>query len=204
MERPDHRRPGDHPGPPADIQDHKLPIRDIDHVWFRVHGVRHGPIYFGRLGNNRFDAPHAEFGMLYVGMDAHCAVVETVAFVPAMGVIAVSSVAHLALASIETNRPLRLVDLTADGLVRLGGDARLTTGASEVSQSWSHAFWQHPSVPDGLLYRSRHDPSRMSAAIYDRAADAIAAVRLGDFGDPGMRNLLQRIIAEYGCVLVED
>ncbi len=90
------------------------------------------------------------------------------------------------------------------GLVRLGADARLTTGACEVSQSWSHAFWDHPSAPDGLLYRSRHDPSRMSAAIYDRAADAIAAVRLGDFGDPGMRNRLQRIISEYGFVLVED
>ncbi|MDQ3547276.1 MAG: hypothetical protein M3439_00515, partial [Chloroflexota bacterium] len=49
----------------------------------------------------------AEFGILYVGMDAHCAIIETVEFAPAMGIIAVSSVAYLALASIETNRPLR-------------------------------------------------------------------------------------------------
>ena len=35
------------------------------------------PVYLRRSGNNRFDAPAAEYGVLYAGSDAHCAFIET-------------------------------------------------------------------------------------------------------------------------------
>jgi len=121
-----------------------------------------------------------------------------------MGAIAVSSVAHLSLARIKSTRSLRLVDLTADGLVRLGADARLTTGRYDIAQRWSRALWEHPSAPDGVLYRSRHDPSRMSAAIFDRASDAISVVGMDSVSTQEVRRHLRQIIADYGFVLLED
>lgn len=44
------------------------------------------------------------------------------------------------------------------------------------SQLWSRALWNHSDKPDGLLYRSRHDDSGLSVALYDRAKDALAVV----------------------------
>jgi hypothetical protein len=204
MEQRDAGRPGDHPGPPANLADLPLPIREVDHEWVRVHKARRDPIYFGSSGSNRFDAPNGAFGVMYVGKDAHCAIVETIEFLSSGRLIAASTLSHLSLTRIQTDRPLRLVDLTADGLVRLGADARLTTGSYAISQQWSLAIWNHPSTLDGLLYRSRHDPSRMSAAIFNRASDAISATRIGPFVADDVQQILRRIFADYGFVLIED
>ncbi len=82
------------------------------------------------------------------------------------------------------SRPLRLVDLTGPALSQIGADGRLTTGRYDISQQWALALHQHPEQPDGLLYRSRHDPSQLCAAIFDRAADALTASPLGSLADP--------------------
>ncbi|HEX5165057.1 MAG TPA: RES family NAD+ phosphorylase [Thermomicrobiales bacterium] len=186
------------------MERYELPIREVANDWFRVHQTRRGPVYFGTSGNNRFDAPDAEFGVMYVGLDAHCAIVETVGFSAFGRLIAASSVAHLSLARIETARLLRLVDLTADGLIRLGADARLTTGQYTVSQRWSRAIWHHPERPDGVLYRSRHDPSRLSAALFDRVADSVVLTRSDAFTSASMQQSLRDVFATYGYVVVED
>jgi hypothetical protein len=76
---------------------------------------------------------------------------------------------------ISTTRPSNLVDLTGSGLATIGADERLCAGNHAIAQQWALALWLHPSHVDDLYYRARHDPSRYSAAIYDRAADALQA-----------------------------
>jgi RES domain len=50
----------------------------------------------------------------------------------------------------------------------IGVDNRLTTGPYEVAGRWALALWRHPDSPDGILYRSKHDPNHICAAIFDR------------------------------------
>jgi len=84
----------------------------------------------------------------------------------------------------------------------LRADARLTSGAVAVAQRWSAALHRHPERPDGLVYRSRHDPERRCAAIFDRARDALDATDLGGLLEPNAR-LLAAILKTYDFGLVE-
>lgn len=100
-------------------------------------------------------------------------------------------------------RPLRLVDLTGSGLARIGADARLTSSDYGISQRWALALWAHPEQPDGILYPARRDPSRHSVAIFDRAADAVSAVRLGSLIEPPLDTVLADVMDTYGFILLE-
>jgi hypothetical protein len=57
------------------------------------------------------------------------------------------------LAKVGFKRILRLVDMVTS-------DAPCLTSGSgyKNSQRWSRALRAHPSKPDGIYYRSRHDP----------------------------------------------
>ena len=78
-----------------------------------------------------------------------------------------------ALAKIRFKEPLRLIDMvTSGGLTRLGTESSLASGSGyKNSQRWSRALRQHPSKPDGIYYRSRHDPARTACALFDAWAD---------------------------------
>ena len=108
------------------------------------------------------------------------------------------------LARIESNRPLRLVDLTGAGLARLGADERLCAGDYDVAQRWALALFRHPERPDGLYYRSRHDPSRLCIAIYERAQAALTAARLGGLAGPALATQLAELLDTYRFALVDD
>ena len=172
--------------------------------WFRVHHTEHEPIFFGRSAKSRFDAPGREYGVLYAGIDAHCAFIETLGHTTGVRVLNVVDVRDRGLARIEARRVLRLVDLGGPGLAHLGADARLGAGDYEIVRRWSLALHQHPERPDGLSYRSRHDPSRLCVAIYERAADALVAVRLGSLADPIHESLLTELLDTYGFGLLDD
>lgn len=62
--------------------------------------------------------------------------------------------------AISSDRPLILADLTGNGLVKLGADARLTSGSYLISRTWAKAIWEQEMQVDGLRYRSRHDDDR--------------------------------------------
>jgi hypothetical protein len=78
----------------------------------------------------------------------------------------------------------------------------MATGEYYVSQTWALAFHDHPDRPDGLLYRSRHDPSRICAAIFDRAFIAVAATPIGSFADAHNTALLADILNTYDYSLI--
>jgi hypothetical protein len=200
---PRKRRPGPHPAPPADLATRALPVVRVAGPWFRIHGIDYNPLYFGQSGDNRFDSPPpGMYGVLYVAHEVDGAFIETLGHATGTNVLADAELRERGLARIRTRGPLLLVDLTGPGLAHLGADNRLCTGDIFVAQRWSRALHGHPDEPDGILYRSRHDPELLCAAIYDRARDRIQAQRLGSL--LGRKNLsrVQELLRKYRFSLV--
>jgi hypothetical protein len=163
-----------------------------------------GPSYFGRQPRNRFDAPTGEFGVLYVARDAHGAFIETFGHdTGRTPFVTESELRSRELSIVRASRALRLVDLRGTGLARMGADAELTNGTDyALARRWSLALHNHPRMPDGILYRARHDPSRTCAAIFDRAKRVIKATRSGTLYDAKHARLLADILDTYGYGLV--
>lgn len=170
-----------------------------------MHRLQHEPLFFGRTALHRFDAPGGEFGVLYVASDPHGAFIETLGPVSGARRVTMSRLRERGLARIEVSRPLRLVDLTGPGLARLDADERLCSGGYTVAQRWALVLHHHPAQPDGVYYRSRHDPSRACAAIFDRVAASLTAVRLGNLvDDPAYSPLLADLLRTYDFGLLDD
>jgi hypothetical protein len=53
--------------PPHDLKERELPIVRLEGPWLRLHAAGREPVFFGRMGLNRFDDPEGEYGVLYVG-----------------------------------------------------------------------------------------------------------------------------------------
>src|SRR4051794_21749256 len=64
-----------HPGPL--ISDLSLPMLSLRRSWIRSHKQTREPIHFGRTGEQRFDDPTGNFGVLYAAADIRGAFVET-------------------------------------------------------------------------------------------------------------------------------
>ncbi len=192
-----------HPEPPPSFGSKKLSTTRRMRQWYRVHQTAKEPLYFGKNGGNRFDAPAGEFGVLYVGDDQHCAFIETFGHATGTRSVTMGELAVRCLAVITTTRPLRLLDLTGRGLARIGADARLTSGDDYgLAHRWSRAIHDHPSEPDGIIYCARHDPSRFSAALFERTGPMLVATSAGTFLDPPNAVLLGRILDDYKFGLI--
>jgi hypothetical protein len=197
------RRPGPHPPPPPDLRDRHLPLAPTGGPLFRVHAIRHGVLYFGSSGDNRFDDPRREYGVLYAGLSAACAFVETFSDPLDVPFVTEAQLAQRKLSRIEVLAPLRLVDLRGSQLRRLGADARLFAGDHAPAQLWSRAFFDHPARPEGLLYRARHDAGESSVALFDRARPSLRAeTARATLASPASRPLLAGLLARYGLGLV--
>ena len=198
-----------HPEPPDAFDTWELPLVEVEPPWYRCHRAARDPIFFnaGRLG--RFNAPNAEYGILYLGTDPFCAFIET--FGQAMrrdargfSLISESDLAERCLCRIDAkprHGPFRLVDLTGAGLARIGADSRLNTTTTDrgLPQRWALALWHHPQTPDGLLYRVRHDPARFGVALFDRIGEVLVAdERANILARP---DALSPILRHYGFAL---
>jgi hypothetical protein len=198
-------RPGLHPPPCPDLERREPIIREVNDALWRIHRVvpLHGPLYFGKSRENRFDAPAGEYGVLYVGVDAFAAFIETLGWRTGVKVVSERNLQIRGLAKLSPSRPLRLVDLVVSGgLVRIGADARLFAGEHSISQQWSRALWQHPTAPDGILYPARHDPARNACALFDRCSDVLTVECLGSLGGPSLASLVGHILDQYQFALV--
>lgn len=157
-----------HPLPPADFADRELALLRYSRVVVRVHRSSRDPIYYGKSGASRFDAPEGEYGVLYAGEDEACAFIETFGQATGLRLIDEAELAQRSWSFLHVTSA-ELVDLTGEGLARLGADNRLCDGDHALAQAWSRALHAHPSRPDGIRFRARHDPERVSVAIFDRA-----------------------------------
>ena len=173
------------PLPPPDLRDRDLPLKRFraTTVWSRLHHRTDSPIFFGRTGNHRFDAPAGEFGVLYLGRDVNAAFVETFLREPGKTLVAESDIEARHLSRITASRTLSLVEVTGPGLVRVGATAAVSSGPYQISKQWSLALWSHPQTPDGLLYRARNDDARFCAAVFDRVGDIFTDEPMGPLTD---------------------
>lgn len=191
-----------HPEPPPNLHTRPLPVRSTRGPWIRLHFCHRSARFFGKTGLHRFDAPAGEYGTLYAAEDDFCAFVEVFGDPLDARVVSRSDLRQHCLSRVTAHRLLHLVDLTAQGLSQLGADGRLTTGDDYgLSQRWARALWDHADQPDGLVYRARHDPSKASVAIFDRAKAALRLRRLRRILDDQIR--LAQILDRYGFALVE-
>jgi len=173
-------RPGPHPLPPADLSTRRLPVRTFNIAsWRRIYRCTLDPLFFGNTVTFRFDAPDGKYGVLYCAREQAGAFIEVfgaqLGVGPARNTLDRKAVALRCWTRVEARRPLRLVDITGHGLTAIGADERLCAGDYDVSQRWSEALHDHPSAPDGIYYRARHDPSQRSVALFGRVAGDVTA-----------------------------
>ncbi|HEX8693746.1 MAG TPA: RES family NAD+ phosphorylase [Longimicrobium sp.] len=167
------------PLPPDDLRGRELPVEVVPagESLHRIHRGEHGAIWFGpapgRPPEFRFDAPRGEYRVCYLGATPEASFVETFLRWPARRFIAMEELAARSLATVAVLRDLRLVSLHGPALVRMGATAEAASGDYALSRAWALALWEHPSAPDGIAYRCRHDDSVFAIALYDRAAAAI-------------------------------
>jgi len=71
--------------------------------------------------------------------------------------------------------------------------------------SWSMAFHEHPSRPDGLLYPSRLDQMRQAIALFgDRSLKIVELSRQSWYAPGAQRHLLAEVIDHYDLQLIEN
>jgi len=192
-----------HPEPPDDLGQRPLPTVESTGPWYRLYPVAYDPLYFGTSGRGRFDAPDVNYGVCYAADDPYGAFIETYGRLLQKDFVTRDALNGRGFVEITSTHPCTFVDLTAEGLNKLGADNRLATGAYPVSQRWSEALHDHPDRPDGLLYRSRHDPSRICLALFDRLVDYLTLTDHGPLGAERNRRQLADLLAHYEFGLVE-
>lgn len=153
-------------------------------------------MFFDRTGKGRFDGQEQGYGILYVGADEYTAFIEC--FGRAHGARGVAELAlkQRNLFRITSARPRVLADLTGNGLVKLGADARLASGSYLMARKWAQAIWQHPQQVDGIRYHSRHDDTRLCWGLFDKSRSVLQEENLGNLVERHPA-LLAEILAHY-------
>lgn len=194
----------DVPHPAADLAHKSIPILRYSQLLFRSHSAAHSPMFYGKTGYNRFDAPDKSYGVLYAGRDAGCAFIETFANSAGTRVVTTAALRQRALSELEPRRPLRLVDLTQPGaLLKLGADARLFSASHRIAQVWSKSLYDHRSKADGLLYPSRLDPTCPSIALFEGRGPELIEISRQNWYAPGpLRPTLAAILNRYDLELI--
>lgn len=90
------------------------------------------------------------------------------------------------------------------GLTKIDADGRLCTGDYGVAQRWALALRNHPEKPDGLYYRSRHDPSRYCLGLYEHLEFELNISIQYDFLANSFKKRLANILNVYEYGYVED
>lgn len=175
------------PPPPADLATRKLPLVTIGGDLFRIHQTIHHWRYFGRNKSERFDDPLGVFGVLYGSTTAEAAFAEV--FLRKLASMAVAQVDLQSRAVSTFNaKSLKCVELTGSGLRKLSCDNRISTEKPyRTTHLWSRALFLHPEQPDGLVYRSRHNPQFRCLALFDRCDAKLTEVRSEPLMDPPRR-----------------
>ena len=170
--------------PGAELAERSLVLATvpIGAIWRRLYGAHFpDPLGWGPAPSRFSDPTGGGFGVVYLGVSAKVTFVETILRDRANGrgadcIVSLAQIEACTLASIRVAVPLRVVDLTGDGLIRMGVPSDVV-GAQDhtLSRAWSQAFHSHPDAPDGVLYPSRLNEERC-LAIYSRGCSKLEAV----------------------------
>lgn len=168
--------------------------------WYRFHDKDYSPLHFGKARKYRFDAPAGEYGVMYVAEDEFGAFVETFLRDPDLTLIDKDELAKRRLSVIQSVELMTLVDVTGKGLQHAGVTGDVSTAAHQEVQPLSRAIYEHPSRPDGIRYRLRHDLSKIGIAVFDRAVPGsdLPHEDGGSLLDPPNQGLLGDLLDRYG------
>lgn len=156
------------PLPPADLAGRKLPLTSVKGPLFRIHVAGRNCLHFGRNISGRFDDPLGKFGVLYAAFHPEAAFAEVFLRRLSLMLIRELDLQERCLSEIRCQQ-LRCVDLTGAGLRRVSCDNRIATELPyHTVTQWSRAFFLHAQRPDGIIYRSRHNPQFKCVALFDR------------------------------------
>ena len=177
------KTPGKLNDPPRQAEFDRLNLsalcREESGIYYRLHSIDRktgklwGPIHFSKRGNTRFD-PADGVGTLCVAQSLKGAMMEI--FDDRWGPVGSPGRSitaqeleewHVTLVDVPK---LKLFDATGPNLSKIGTDAQLLTGEYSVTREWAARLMKHPLAIDGILYRSRHDPSLVNIAIFERHA----------------------------------
>ena len=171
----------------------ELPVRRVEVGDLLQHVSRQAyratALHFGRSGSHRFDDPERGHGVLYFGFDLATALMESVFHHHQWHrhrrrVITLSEVEERMVRVVGVIDPLRLVDLTAPGVMA----SRLGLNLSQLSSrryvhtqrvsSDVYALVDASGIPvvDGLLYPSRNNHPACCAAVFERAAAKLTLI----------------------------
>jgi hypothetical protein len=187
--------------PPADFASRDLPLEILPPGtrFVRIHRSELTPLFFGTNGDNRFDDPQRVYGVCYVALTLQGAFAETCLRAIGAQFVASTFLAARSLTTIEAAAPLRLVAVHGPGLARIGTTSLVSSGAHPLAQRWSRAICDHPTAPDGLLYRANHDNGEICAALFDRCAEKLVLREsVGLFAD---RTRLAALLDRYNVGL---
>jgi hypothetical protein len=168
---------------------------------FRIHRLVHEPGYWGRTGDNRFDAPNHDYGVLYAADTFDGAFIETFGDLSPK-TVSVSSLTARGVATVVPVRTLRLVDLAGPGLSQIGLDARICADDHALPQQWSEAIRAHPSQPDGIWYAARHDATEHSVALFERYVSVVTVTPLGGLMNAPQSQWTAQAVRKYGFTLL--
>lgn len=158
------------------------------------------PLGFGknatRFSDPRRRIPDNRFGVIYLGSSLKVCFVEAVIRDQRDGIVGDIEIAEAELddrlySSVRVATPLRLIDLTGDGPVRMGIPSDVVRGRTHtLARKWSVAIYGHPVAVDGILYPSRLN-GEVNVAVYDRAISKLEAVGTLDLtAAPGLGGVL--------------
>jgi hypothetical protein len=195
------------PPPPSWLSTLALPISNVapGTPLYRVHRAVNDPVFFGpgRAASGRplplvfrFDSPSGAFGVLYVAMELSGAVAETILRNPERQMFPQSQLTSRSATELRCARDLRMVQLHGAGLQQVGTDNSVSTGPYQSSGLWADALWHHPEAPDGIEYRSRHDPDRLCWALFERPALSFVKQKTTSLGS--MLKEVRAILQPYG------
>lgn len=193
------------PLPPADLHERSLALTGpAGEVLWRIHRTDLDPFFFGPPAGvrpaGRWDAAAGQFGVCYFAEEPRVAFAETLLRGPG-AIVSEKDVAMRSLARFEVVLPLRLVMVHGPGLRRMGATAAVSSGPHEFSRTWSLALHEHPSRPDGVLYRVRHDDDGVGVALFDRARSAVRLLSSRSLLDPELADELGGWLDTYDAGL---
>lgn len=136
-----------------------------------------------RFSDPRRRVPANRFGVLYLGQSLKVCFLEALLRDQRNGHVGDFPIDEVELdarvvAQFTPKRDLRVIDLTADGAIRMGIPTDVIGASNQnLSRAWSVAFYSHPLAIDGIRYASRLN-GEINLAIYDRAVSAIQPLRI--------------------------
>jgi hypothetical protein len=196
-------RPGRPPNLLAGLAERTLKVSLISAgvVLSRIHRSHHAPLHFGHEGDperrQRWDSPGASYGVCYLAEESHIAFAETLLRDLTLDAIPEAELRIRSLARLRVRAPLRLVAMDGKALRAHGADASVVQGPYPITWEWSAAFHAHPSAPDGIRYRARHDDSGFSIALFERAHGKVEHTSSVELLDPMFARELAQWLDRY-------